>query len=69
MRIFKSGPGFWLCREVPEKVENYKFCGNCRSRKLQNIAVILSQTLENLKFSILFPWKMKPFPQSVFHVF
>ena len=46
----------------------YNFCGNSRSRKLQHFAVvILSQILEHLNFSILFPWKLKPFPQSVFH--
>ena len=51
--FFKSGPGFWFWREVPEKVENYKFFGNSRSRNLQIRTVILSQILENLNFSIL----------------
>ena len=69
VRIFKSGLRFWFCREVAEKVKNYNFCGNCRSQNLQSFAVILNQILENLSFSILFPRKMKSFPQSIFRVF
>ena len=30
---FKSGPGFWFCREVAEEVENYKSSGDSQASK------------------------------------